>query len=90
MDINATQIISINKQSKYVLNLDGLNQLFDPIKDKEVVLISIAGPSRQGKSFLLSYMIRYLTNPLDVNWIGESDDPLKGEFSYIAIEYLLC
>jgi hypothetical protein len=82
MSLKANQIITIKKQdhkpAKYILNCEELSKLLDPISDKEVALISIAGPSRMGKSFLLSYMSRYLANPLEVNWIGEKDDPLIG------------
>ena len=76
------EVVSIKKESgrpaKYVLNYEGLKKLLKPINDKEVAVIPIVGPSRQGKSFILNYMIRYLSDPKSINWIGENDEPLKG------------
>lgn len=44
------------------LQLDELKGILeaDPIKDRHVVVISIAGSFRKGKSFLLNFFIRFL------------------------------
>ena len=34
--------------------------LSDEVKDKKVVVVSVAGAFRKGKSFLLDFFIRYL------------------------------
>jgi len=83
MDKKAIQIIDIEKdkttkKSKYKFNFDTMSQLIKPIKEKEVAIISIAGPSRQGKSFLLSYCLKYLSDHTNVDWIGDENEPLEG------------
>lgn len=46
----------------FLLELNELKQILeaDAIKDRYVVVVSIAGAFRQGKSFLLNFYIRYL------------------------------
>lgn len=55
------QIIKSVKDS-FELDEMVLSQILenDEIKDKFVAVISIAGPYRKGKSFLLSFFLRYL------------------------------
>lgn len=59
--VEAAQIISI-KNSSFHLELDRLKQIVeaDDIKDRQVIIVSIAGPYRTGKSFLLSIFLKYL------------------------------
>jgi ABC-type phosphate/phosphonate transport system ATPase subunit len=83
MDGKPVQIIAIDKKngtqkSQYKFQLDSLFEILSPINDKEIAIISIAGQSRKGKSFLLSYLLRYLSDYTNVNWIGDENEPLKG------------
>ncbi|KAL1479461.1 hypothetical protein MTO96_051826 [Rhipicephalus appendiculatus] len=48
------------------------------VKDLPVVVISVAGAYRQGKSFLLSFFLRYLKNNGRSNWMEDTDAPLRG------------
>lgn len=47
----------------FVLEFNNLQSVLenDAIKDRHVVIVSIAGALRQGKSFLLKFFVRYLT-----------------------------
>ena len=49
-------------ENGFVLNLKELEKvlLADDVKDTAVAIISVAGAYRQGKSFLLNFILRYL------------------------------
>lgn len=53
---------SDNDQKTVLLVEDSIEKLFmDPlVYDRDVVVVSIAGAFRKGKSFLMNYMLRYL------------------------------
>ncbi|XP_056466215.1 atlastin-2-like isoform X3 [Gadus chalcogrammus] len=51
--------------------------LQDHVKDLNVVVVSVAGAFRKGKSFLLDFMLRYMHNPGE-SWMGGEDEPLSG------------
>lgn len=54
--------IVIPKNHTYELEIDELNHILDAddIKDRHIVVVSIAGASRQGKSFLLNFFLKFL------------------------------
>ncbi|XP_075727558.1 atlastin-3 isoform X3 [Rhipicephalus microplus] len=52
--------------------------LADHVKDRSVVVISIAGAYRQGKSFLLNFLLTHLRHNGRSKWIEETDTPLRG------------
>lgn len=56
------QIISFENSSLKLQNLETLRKILesDDLKDHQVVVISIAGAFRQGKSFLLNFFLKYL------------------------------
>ena len=67
------------RRSKYVLKLDVLRRLLEPIGNTEVVVIPIIGASRRGKSFILNYMCRFLNDPKNINWMEGRDGGLEGK-----------
>jgi len=55
----------------------------ESVRDKQVVVVSVAGAFRKGKSFLLDFFLRYLTHgPSSSNssssWLGAPDERLTG------------
>jgi len=80
----AIQIINLNEETKeFELNEEGLSSILnhEKAKDKPVVVISIAGDFRKGKSFMLNFFLRYLKAAEQGNsktWLSDKDQPLKG------------
>lgn len=75
------QIQIVHTDGNFVrLNEYALQELLsDPkIRDKPVAVLSVAGPLRSGKSFLLSFMIRYLRSLHAENWLEDQEAPLQG------------
>ncbi|XP_070497913.1 atlastin-like [Chironomus tepperi] len=83
--------LSAANNSKIQFNENTVRDLFfnPKLKDRQVVVFSIVGAFRKGKSFLLNYMLRYLyahypslTNTELINegddWMGEPEEPLTG------------
>lgn len=56
------QIVLAKSDHTFELDVDSLENILlsDEIKDKKVVVLSVAGAFRKGKSFLLDFFIRYL------------------------------
>lgn len=58
------QIVTAHMDHKFELNIEALQELLlsEDVKDKPVVVLSVAGAFRKGKSFLLDFLIRFLDN----------------------------
>lgn len=56
------QVVVANEDHTFHLDEEALEQvLLKPnVKDKRVVVVSVAGAFRKGKSFLLDFFLRYL------------------------------
>ncbi|XP_046899946.1 atlastin-2-like isoform X2 [Hypomesus transpacificus] len=54
--------------------------LQEHVRDLNVVVVSVAGAFRKGKSFLLDFMLRYMysQSKSSHSWIGGHEDPLTG------------
>jgi atlastin len=83
MEGEAIQILKIeknveNSKSNYKLDSKALSAILSDISDKKVAIISIVGKSRRGKSFLINYLIKYLSNASRANWFVKRDEPLIG------------
>ncbi|CAL4086232.1 unnamed protein product, partial [Meganyctiphanes norvegica] len=50
----------------------------DDIRDLPVLILAVAGEYRTGKSFLLSYFLRYLNNQDSSEWLGDENEQLTG------------
>ncbi|KAL1421937.1 hypothetical protein MTO96_003930 [Rhipicephalus appendiculatus] len=74
------QIVRVRDGRNIEFNEDALERILlaDHVKDRPVVVISIAGAYRQGKSFLQSFFVRYLRHNGQPSWIEEMDTPLRG------------
>ena len=64
MGARPVQIVSTDEEEhSFSLNEDLLEEVLisdERVRDKKVVVISVAGAFRKGKSFLLDFFLRYL------------------------------
>lgn len=76
------QIVSVSKKDhSFTLDTEALERvlLAPKVRDKHVVVLSVAGAFRKGKSFILDFMLRYMRRKdQDVDWLGKDDEPLTG------------
>ncbi|XP_072495011.1 atlastin-3 isoform X2 [Notamacropus eugenii] len=78
------QIVMVNKdQHSFELDEKALASVLlqDRVRDLDVVVVSVAGAFRKGKSFFLDFLLRYLYNQKEGNrlhWLGDEDEPLTG------------
>ncbi|XP_070576515.1 atlastin-2-like [Ptychodera flava] len=77
------QIVDANADDHtFELNEEALEQILlqDNIRDKKVVVVSVAGAFRKGKSFLLDFFLRYLhrNGQNDQDWLGTDEEALLG------------
>lgn len=59
---HAIPIVLVTKDHKFELDEDALERILlqDHVKDHHVVIVSVAGAFRKGKSFLLDFFLRYM------------------------------
>lgn len=62
MEGKPLQIVTAGTEHTFLLDEDLLTEVLlqDRIKDRFVVIVSVAGAFRKGKSFLLDFFLRYL------------------------------
>ncbi|RZC42284.1 GBP domain containing protein, partial [Asbolus verrucosus] len=80
------QLFDLDEKKQIVLNKSALLNILlrDEIKDKHVCVISIAGAYREGKSFLMNFLLRYLHIRYKLkkrnvtNWLDPADGPISG------------
>lgn len=85
MKPQAVPIVLANNDHTFSLDEEALKRVLlrDEIKDRYVVVISVAGAFRHGKSFLLDFFLRYMNSKYVLKqnsseWLGTEDAPLEG------------
>ncbi|XP_019903000.2 atlastin-2 isoform X4 [Esox lucius] len=73
-------VLADEDNHKFELDTEALEKLLlqEEVRDLNVVVVSVAGAFRKGKSFLLDFMLRYMHNQQADWWLGEDDEPLTG------------
>ncbi|ESO10145.1 hypothetical protein HELRODRAFT_73066, partial [Helobdella robusta] len=80
------QVVEAKDDHLFELNEEALSEiLMNPnVRDKKVVVLSVAGAFRKGKSFFLDFCLRYLNAYVSIisfnsaDWLGDEDSPLDG------------
>ncbi|CAO1438850.1 unnamed protein product [Diamesa serratosioi] len=88
----SVNILKFSTDNKVLIDKTELDKMFlDPeVKNRKIVIVSIIGAFRKGKSFFLDYCLRYmyanyksianpsneLNNPTE--WMGPPEEPLQG------------
>ncbi|XP_071554538.1 atlastin isoform X8 [Temnothorax nylanderi] len=79
------QVVLAHPDHTFELDEAALSEilLHDDVKDRNVVVVSVAGAFRKGKSFLLDFFLRYMNNKYTLHndtdsWLGAEDEPLSG------------
>ncbi|KAF6026044.1 atl [Bugula neritina] len=80
------QIVSVGDEHSFQLEEQNLRAILNKngVKNKPVVIVSVAGAFRKGKSFLLNFFIRYLNyvmqseNHSDYGWLDDESMALGG------------
>ncbi|XP_033126667.1 atlastin-2-like [Anneissia japonica] len=74
------QVVKVTDDHTFELCEDVLESILlqDHVKGKKVVVLSVAGAFRKGKSFLLDFFLRYLSERGSEDWMGSNDEPLTG------------
>lgn len=66
-------IILANEDHTFSLDEDALAEILlrDEVKDRYVVVVSVAGAFRKGKSFLLDFFLRYMNTKVRYFFINK-------------------
>ncbi|XP_068444788.1 atlastin-2-like isoform X2 [Clinocottus analis] len=74
------QIVEADEEEhSFSLHEEALERLLlqEEVQDLHVVVVSVAGAFRKGKSFLLDFMLRFMYKQSD-SWVGGEEEPLTG------------
>ncbi|XP_059481240.1 atlastin-like [Neocloeon triangulifer] len=76
----AVQVVLAKEDHTFELDEQALEDILmqDHVKDRHVVVVSVAGAFRKGKSFLLDFFLRYMKAQGNEDWLGEEESPLDG------------
>ncbi|XP_036402452.1 atlastin-2 isoform X3 [Megalops cyprinoides] len=73
-------VLAHEDEHNFELDEEALERVLlqDHVRDLNVVVVSVAGAFRKGKSFLLDFMLRYMYNKNSESWLGGNEEPLTG------------
>lgn len=86
------QIVTVCKEEhSFALDTEALERvlLAPAIRDKHVVVLSVAGAFRKGKSFLLDFMLRYMYRKVSILVVPYTAKPLTYSTGCLAFPFLL-
>ncbi|CAH0756655.1 unnamed protein product [Diatraea saccharalis] len=80
------QIVNTGPDHTFILDEEALTELLlrEDVRDRSVVVVSVAGAFRKGKSFLLDFFLRYMHHKYGSggggggDWLGGDEEPLEG------------
>uniref|UniRef100_A0AAQ4PHQ5 GB1/RHD3-type G domain-containing protein n=1 Tax=Gasterosteus aculeatus aculeatus TaxID=481459 RepID=A0AAQ4PHQ5_GASAC len=72
-------VVADEEEHSFSLQEEALERLLlqEEVRDLQVVVVSVAGAFRKGKSFLLDFMLRFMYKQSD-SWVGGEEEPLTG------------
>lgn len=72
MEARPVQVVETSEDHSFLLNEEALSEILlqDSIKDRAIVVVSVAGAFRKGKSFLLDFFLRYMYAKVGWWWFG--------------------
>ncbi|XP_059186596.1 atlastin-2-like isoform X2 [Centropristis striata] len=72
-------VVADEEEHSFSLQEEALERLLlkEEVQDLHVVVVSVAGAFRKGKSFLLDFMLRYMYKQSE-SWVGGEEEPLTG------------
>ena len=65
------QVVNVRDDHSFDIKIDDLEKVLldHRVRDSKVVVVSVAGAFRKGKSFLLNFCLRYLQAEVGVYWL---------------------
>ncbi|CAH0592822.1 unnamed protein product [Chrysodeixis includens] len=82
---HGVQVVTLGSgKQHYQVDVEALRSILlrDDVRDRSVVVVSVAGAYRGGKSFILDFFLRYLNASRSSqqvgDWLGKEDQPLEG------------
>lgn len=83
-DGRPVQVVLAHPDHTFELDEDALSDILlqDDAKDRSVVVVSVAGAFRKGKSFLLDFFLRYMNNKVNMILIFNISIKIKERVTY--------
>lgn len=74
------QIVRLEGESRISLDIEALRTILlaAKVKNLPVMVVSVAGRARKGKSFLLNFFLQYMRNRTKKDWMADTDARLRG------------